>query len=405
MWNEIYQHIRYNASRTVLTCIGISWGIFILIILVGIGEGLEKGVSKLFSSFSKSTTYVYANQTSKGFQGKQIGSDISFSTDIMNYIKRNVPNINNISPFVSKNDIVISCNGKGYFNIHGVNHTFFNIKSFKIGNGRLLNHLDIYNKRKVVLIGKAVSETLFNHTNPVGKELKIGRDYYKVVGVIYNDLFNTSEERNIYMPYSTYTLYDGKSYEYKIMVYNLNVDNKSEVTNKRVRFFLSRKIGFASDDADAVFFSSMEEQVSSFNSFFITLRKFMWFMGLSTLLSGIIGVSNTMYTSTRDRTHEIGIRKSLGASPTHIKTMIISESVAITLLSGIIGIFVGWIFLYIMGVVFFDDSLNVMDKPSISLLNSFVAMFILAFCGCIAGMKPALYASKIKPIDALREEN
>lgn len=403
-WYEIWEVIKRKPSRVILTSIGISWGIFILIMLVGVGAGFERGVFKLFEGYSRNTTYVFAAQTSKAYKGINVGKPILFSQKDLKLLVQNIPDITMVSPEISRWESVFSDNGKGTVEIRAVYPDYFNIKILEIDNGRMLNALDMEESRRCVIIGKNVADVLFNHEQPVGKLLHIKKEVYQVVGVIKKTLQSVNEERVIYIPYTTYLQTNAGAKEFTTMLFATHdyVDTKD--VNIRVRDFLSRMNKVAPDDDNAFYFNSREEQVRAFKKFFEMFRKFLWFMGISTLLSGIIGVGNVMYMSVKERTREIGIRKSIGAKASAIKAMVLWESVALTSISGYLGMLLGWICLQGVGLIIDDDTL-MMDKPGIDLLTTVIATLILTVSGTLAGLKPAMYASDLSPIDALKEEN
>ncbi|WP_293709438.1 ABC transporter permease [uncultured Parabacteroides sp.] len=201
-WYEIYESVKRKPTRAILTGIGITWGIFILIILVGIGSGFERGVFKLFSGFSKSTTYVYASQTTIGYEGTAVGRRITFTEDDTKMLKRSIPQIEKISPEVSQWNVVSVADERGWFETKGVSPEYFAIKLLQTEKGRLLNSLDASENRNVALIGMNVADVLFGKQNPVGKMVQVNQVLYKVVGIIKNTLLNNLEARAVYIPYS-----------------------------------------------------------------------------------------------------------------------------------------------------------------------------------------------------------
>lgn len=403
-WYEIWETIRRKPTRVILMGLGISWGIFILILLVGIGEGFEKGVLKLFDGYSKSTTYVFVGQTSKAYKGTVVGQPITITEGDMTRLRQDVPEIARISPEISRWEAVYSEKTQGTFDVRAVCPDYFDIRILETGKGRLLNRLDMIESRKCLVIGKNVADVLFYHDQPIGKQVRIGTEVYLVVGVIKNTLLTSSEDRVVYIPYSTYLKTNATAKEFTTMVYTICDGVESKEVNDRVKSILSRNKNVDPDDGSAFFFNSMEEQVKAFNSLFDTLKGFLWFMGISTLVSGVIGIGNIMYISAKERTREIGIRKSLGARSSTIKGMFLCESIAITSIAGYIGIALGWLILELIGLLIDDDTL-MMDKPQINLIITIFAMLILMIAGVIAGLKPAMYAADLCPIEALRDEN
>ena len=403
-WYEIFESVKRKPTRAILTGVGITWGIFILIILVGIGSGFERGVFKLFSGFSKSTTYVYASQTTIGYEGTSVGRKITFTEDDTKMLKRSIPQIEKISPEVSQWNLVSVADERGWFEMKGVSPEYFAIKLLQTEKGRLLNSLDASENRNVALIGKNVADVLFGKQEPVGKMIQVNQVLYKVVGIIKNTLLNNMEARAVYIPYSVLLSSNSMAREFTTLLFSLKEKVETQKIHSRVRSLMARKYKFDPMDEKVFYFNSMEEQVKAFSNLFVMLRKFLWFMGVSTLVSGIIGVGNIMYSSAKERTREVGIRKSVGANTSSIKAMIMWESIALTFISGCIGLLSGWGVLKVVGW-FISDDVMMMDKPGIDIPTAIAAMVILVISGTLAGLKPALYATELNPIDALRDEN
>lgn len=403
-WYEIYESVKRKPTRAILTGVGITWGIFILIILVGIGSGFERGVFKLFSGFSKSTTFVYASQTTIGYEGTSVGRKITFTDDDTKMLKRSIPQIEKISPEVSQWNLVSVADERGWFEMKGVSPEYFAIKLLQTEKGRLLNSLDASENRNVALIGKNVADVLFGKQEPIGKMIQVNQVLYKVVGIIKNTLLNNMEARTVYIPYSVLLSSNSMAREFTTLLFSLKEKVETQKIHSRVRSLMARKYKFDPMDEKVFYFNSMEEQVKAFSNLFVMLRKFLWFMGVSTLVSGIIGVGNIMYSSAKERTREVGIRKSVGANTSSIKAMIMWESIALTFISGCIGLLSGWGVLRAVGW-FISDDVMMMDKPGIDIPTAIAAMVILVISGTLAGLKPALYAAELNPIDALRDEN
>lgn len=403
-WYEIYESVRRKPSRTILTGIGISWGIFILIVLVGIGSGFERGVFKLFNGFSKSTTYVYASETSMGYKGMANGRKIQFQKEDLDMLKSRIPEITHLSPEIGRWNAVYVDTQNGWFETRGVYPDYFRIKLLEIENGRALNNLDMNEARKVVLIGQNVVDMLFKKENPIGKHLRINQEIFRVVGTIKNTMLSSYEARVIYMPYSVYEQIDARAGQFGTVVFSTIKEAKVRDVNKRVRNIMARKYQFDPSDDKVFYFNSMEEQVKAFTDLFVMIRKFLWFMGISTLISGIIGVGNIMYSSAKERTREIGIRKSVGAKAQQIKAMFLWESIALTSLAGYVGLILGWGILKVVALFISEDT-PIMEKPGLDFPTAIAAVFILVIAGTLAGLRPAIYAAELNPIEALKEEN
>ena len=374
-WCEIYESVKRKPSRTILTGRGISWGIFILIVLVGIGSGFERGVFKLFNGFSKSTTYVYASETSMGYKGAASGRKIQFQKEDLNMLKSRIPEITHLSPETGRWNAVYAGTKNGWFEA-----------------------------RKGVLIGENVVDMLFRKENPIGKYIRMGQEMFRVIGTIKNTMLNSYEARVIYMPYSVYEQVDATAGRFGTVVFSTVKGAKIKEVNTHVRNVMARKYQFAPSDDKVFYFNSMEEQVKAFTDLFVMIRKFLWFMGISTLVSGVIGVGNIMYSSAKERTREIGIRKSVGAKAQQIKAMFLWESIALTSLAGYVGLVLGWGILKVVALFISEDT-PMMEKPGLDFPTAVAAIFILVIAGTLAGLRPAIYAAELNPIEALKEEN
>ena len=403
-WCEIYESVKRKPSRTILTGIGISWGIFILIVLVGIGSGFERGVFKLFNGFSKSTTYVDASETSMGYKGAASGRKIQFQKEDLNMLKSRIPEITHLSPETGRWNAVYAGTKNGWFEVRGVYPDYFLIKLLEVEHGRMLNALDMNEARKVVLIGENVVDMLFRKENPIGKYIRMGQEMFRVIGTIKNTMLNSYEARVIYMPYSVYEQVDATAGRFGTVVFSTVKGAKIKEVNTHVRNVMARKYQFAPSDDKVFYFNSMEEQVKAFTDLFVMIRKFLWFMGISTLVSGVIGVGNIMYSSAKERTREIGIRKSVGAKAQQIKAMFLWESIALTSLAGYVGLVLGWGILKVVALFISEDT-PMMEKPGLDFPTAVAAIFILVIAGTLAGLRPAIYAAELNPIEALKEEN
>ncbi|MDR2909948.1 MAG: ABC transporter permease [Bacteroidales bacterium] len=403
IWVEIRKSIEGNKTRSLLTGLGIAWGILILVLLLGLGHGFEDGVFKMFQGFSQSMVYIHSSATSMEYKGQPAGQEIFFTSEDLDYLKTNLPEIDLLSPETTKLCYVIQRAQRYVYETRGVAPSYFQLRLLNVKEGRTLNPSDDIEGRKVVLIGSNVADVLFYKQSPVGKTIHINDDIFTVVGVIADNILNQYEARLIYMPFQTFTRYIEPDTRFTTMVMSLNSSITMQKTQLRIRNFLAHRFYIHPDDDKAFYINSMEEQVKAFNNLFSTIRKFLWFMGISTLLSGIIGVANIMYVSAKERTREIGIRKAIGAKQSTIKSMFIYESILITSIAGYSGMLLGMGILWLIGMFIEPDSL-LFEKPSIDIVTAITATLVLIISGTLAGLKPAAYAANLNPIEALREE-
>ena len=404
MFKEIISNIFSNKTRFALSSIGIGWGVLILVVLIGVGKGLEDGIFNLFKGFAINSIYVVASKTTLPWQGNPSGQQIMFTEDDIYLLKNNIPAIVSISPEASIYETVSANDLTAGYTIKGVHPAYFEMKLLKTSSGRALNRLDEIEKRKVTLIGSNVAEMFFDKSDPVGQYMTVGNNVYLVVGVIQNTLLNNSEARQIYMPYSVHSTTFAYAGKFPILAFTYSEKSDFNVLKLRFREFMARKHQFSPNDERVFFFSSVEEQVKAFNSLFDTIKTFLWFIGISTLVGGVIGVANIMYASAKERTFEIGIRKAVGARKSEIRWMFIGESIITTFFAGIAGMLFGYAVLKGIGVFINPDKM-LLEKPGLNFETSVLTIVILMICGTLAGLKPAIYATNLQPIDSLRKED
>lgn len=403
-WYEILEYLRLSKQRAVLSSLGIVWGVFIMVLLIGVTTGFENGLKQIFSVFTNGTTYVYAGERSKPGNGGTVGSKIFFSENLLSKIKSKYETIKFISPEIVGHKTVRSKTGYGSFQVKGVGTDMRYIKDIETSRGRFFNKFDESDLRKSAIIGERVVELLFKDVYPIGKEIEIGGVYFTVVGVLKNTLANMQDEQCVYIPYSTYKLIDVHSENISSFVYVESDINNVKHNRETLRKYLSLNIGFDLSDDKAVFIMGMDEQSKAFGGFFSSMRVFMMFVGVSMLLGGVLGIGSVIYASVKERTREIGIRKAVGAKTRQIKRMIVGEAMLITTVSGIAGITCGVLVLYVISYFIPEDTMF-FKNPTLSIPIVVSCVIVFALAGMLTGLKPATYAATIEPIDALRVEN
>lgn len=405
MWREILQSIQAHKERSILTGIGIAWGMFILVILLGLGKGFENGILQLFSSFNQKTVWVFCGQTSEPYKGLKAGRKINLKYHDIYWIKKNVKGIESISPEITHwgGSLLTYKDNYSSYNIKAVDPQYFDIKLLETTQGRVLSNVDSRDKRRVALIGENVAEVLFKNTQAVGKILTIDGNYFKVVGIIKNSLLNAQESREVYIPYACYTdIYSNNKYITTFLYSTKEGINIQDVQSK-IKLLLARQYIFNPKDDKTIFFNTLDESVKSFEKLSIGIQFFLWFVGISTLLSGVIGIGNIMFVIVKERTKEIGIRKAIGAKPHSIRLLILYEAIFFTLISGIVGMLSGMVLLQIFNI-FLEKADIVIKDTAINVPISIAALIILIISGTCAGLIPANKAARISPIHALKDE-
>jgi len=402
-WQEIFSTIKKNKLRTFLTGFSVAWGIFMLIILLGSGRGLENGVRKQFEQDATNSIWVYRGQTSVPYKGLKPGRQIRFTNEDYNYTKKNNSNIENLSARLNvwRQRNLSYKSEYGNYDIVSVHPGTRALENIKIIEGRFLNNIDINESRKVVAISLVVKNALFKDEEALGKYLKINNIPFKVIG-----LFEDGSERDnqrVYIPVSAAQ----KIFTGGIEINNLaftagNADAAESIKiEDEIRAQFANRHNFDKNDQRAIYINNNVEEYKKFMNLFAGIRIFVWIIGIGTIIAGIVGVSNIMLIVVKERTKEIGIRKAIGATPQSIIGLILLESIAITAFAGYVGLVLGVGLLELISPhVQSDFFLN----PEADFRIAVSATILLIISGTLAGFVPARKAAAIKPIDALRDE-
>ncbi len=416
---EIFSALKQNKLRTTLTGLSVSWGIFILIVLLGAGNGLKNGVTSNFSRRAINTVQMWPGTTSKPYKGLKTNRSLSFSERELDHIDESIHEKEDQTGIINKTAIITYKQEYGSYTIKGVHPAYeqvFNLE-FQPGKGRFINNLDIKNNDKVIVLDRKIVETLFKKQNPLGEYVKVGSIMFKVIGV------NTQKEgwsgSQGYIPFTTaQTIYnpDKKFESIAFTTKGLDTKEKNEQLNEKLKQNMSQTMQFDPKDEQALWINNSQENYLQTMRIFNGLNLFVTIVGIFTLIAGIVGVSNIMLVSVKERTREIGIRKAIGAQPASILRSIVLESIIITAIFGYIGMLFGIgltelvNFIMEQGAAQSADSSSPMDdmsvfkNPTVQLSYVVFSTVVLIISGVIAGYVPARRATRIKPIEAMREE-
>ncbi|MBR4391732.1 MAG: ABC transporter permease [Bacteroidales bacterium] len=412
---EIWQTIARNKTRSLLTAFGVFWGVFLLVVLSSTGNGFENGMMRQVEGVTPNTGLFFTGTTSEPYKGYQKGRNWSMNLSDLEAIKDNVPNIVAISPeasvWTSEDKNVVYGNRSGSYTVKGVMPEYDYIMKSRILKGRFINNADIANHRKVCLLGKRAYEELFDKDeNPLGKMIRVNGLYFQVVGVIstYNTnvQINGSPDESVVLPFTTMQQLFSKGD--KIDFFMLAASDNASIAEveEKVKQLLKERHDIAPDDKTAISSFNLEEVFKMFKGLFLGIHILIWIVGLGTLLSGIIGVSNIMLVTVKERTREIGVRRAIGAKPKNIITQVLSESLLLTTLAGLVGLCIGVGIMAVVGMVvsnMLSDNMMFQD-PNMSFTAAVTATIIVIISGLLAGVLPAWRAIQIKAIDAIREE-
>jgi putative ABC transport system permease protein len=408
-WREILDTLWRSKLRSLLTAFSVAWGIFMLVFLLGMGNGLQNGVQQEFADDATNSVWMFAGRTAVAHDGMPIGRRIVFAN-------RDVTAIDRLSGVDKITGRFIIGNGRtapvltrvgnkvAPYDVRSVHPDHLYLENTIMVTGRFLNEVDIQDKRKVCAIGEPVARFLFGTTDDiVGRWIEINRIPFQVVG-LFTDDGGEGEREKIYIPITTsQTAFSGADHVHQTM-FTLNPDVTVAESKRVARAALESLAAahhFSPDDTQAERVRNNAEQFENFLQIFLGIRVFVVFMGICSLVAGVIGVSNIMMIVVRERTREIGVRKALGATPSHIVTSIVQESVFITTLAGYLGLVAG-----IGALALIDNLLPATDMfahPEVDMTVALGATLLLVIAGALAGLFPARAAARVNPIQALRD--
>ena len=404
-WREIFDTIKKNKLRTFLSGFTVAMGIFIFVILFGFGNGLQNSFAKYFTDDKVNTIRIWPTSTSLPYKGYTASRKIEFTNQDLVEIKENFKD--QIKDIVVRNTRYFQIKYKeksNNYQVRAVSPGHKEAEMTIIMQGRYLNEGDIANRKKHVVIGRLVAQDLFNDKNPIGQYIFGSNHSWRVVGV-FQDEGGDREERTLYVPYTAMQEIqkNNDKIEQMIVVYNPEMDFAASMElERKLESFIKNKKFISPEDNRGVYVSNTGEALENSKNFDSLLQIVVSFIGIGTLIAGIIGISNIMVFVVKERTKEIGIRKAIGATPKSIIAMILHESIFITTISGYIGLIFAMIVLKLIGNNL--EAKYFISNPYIDTGDAIWATIILIFFGALAGYLPARKAAKIKPIIALRDK-
>lgn len=407
-FKEIWQTITRNKTRSLLTAFGVFWGMFMFIVLIGIGQGFENGMYQNVGNMAPNSMFVFSGQTSVAYKGLNSGRSWSMDNDDLVLLKEQLPEIENISGiiFFGFSSKTTRKDKSGDFSYRGNDDVYYKIEDQTVLHGRLFNRLDMIEKRKVCLLGHKAYDQLFQiGEDPIGEVISMGGIYFKVIGVVKpsgNVNIGGDGGTTIFIPTTTAQQLFSRGNDVDMLAISASSKVNIKDLEKKVTTILKLKHRIAPDDAKAVSTFNLQEMFLMFNYLFIGINILIWIVGMGTLLAGVIGISNIMLVSVKERTNEIGIKRALGAKPKVITRQIMWESLLLTFMAGFIGMFFGILVLVVSDTLLKES--DMFANPTISFTMAIVTSIIIILSGIFAGIIPAKSAIKIKAIDALRDE-
>lgn len=412
-WKEIWSTITSNKTRSFFTGFGVFWGILMYVILIGFGNSMKGGFTRNLDGFEANSIFFIANRTSEAYKGFKKGRTWNMTNKDVDLVRSKATTVEYASPIIfsdSQNKNVVRGSKSGAFMSRGLYADHFKIEGMTVVKGRLFNTLDDRDSRKVCLIGTEVEKTLFNKSeNPIGHYIKVNGIYFQIIGVV--EAKSVAQiggpvVSTVFLPFQTMQRAFSMGNEVHTIACLAKPGIPMSVVQEQVEDILRREHSISPTDKKAMFVLNIEEQMNTFKMLFTGTDVVILIVGLGALFSGIIGISNIMLVTVKERTREIGVRRALGASPSRILMQIMSESFVLTVIAGFIGFVFGVACLELISLFFFADSetTGFLIAPHVTLGGSMFAMVILAISALLAGFMPAIRALQIKAIDAIRDE-
>jgi len=415
-WNEIIESLSSNWFRTILTSFGVLWGIFILVILLAAGKGLENGVKQGFGGMATNSMFMWTQTVAKPYKGLPKGRRYNFKTKDVQAIKDNVPGLQYVSPrnqlggFGGTNNVVRGLKS-GAFNVYGDYPEIINQQPMDITSGRFLNYNDLNEKRKVAVIGEGVKTTMYENDEEVlGSYIKVNGVNFQVIGTYKKKSTgggnSEEDEKEIYVPFTSFSQAFNMGDIVGWMAITANDNNSITALKSSIFDVIKENHTIHPEDDRAIGNFDLFEEYTKISGLFTALNFVAYFVGILVLLSGVIGICNIMLIVVKERTNEIGVRRALGATPWSIRGQILLESIFLTIISGMAGIILATLVLWLVNYALAaqDSSEMMFINPSVDLVTVIIALLILVISGLLAGLIPAQNAIRIKPVDALRTE-
>ncbi|WP_312819156.1 ABC transporter permease [Kaistella carnis] len=413
-WQEIYYSLKNNKLRTFLTMIGVGWGMFLFVALLGAAKGMENGFDKTFSGFATNSIFLWAQNTSIPYDGFPKGRKMDLHLSDLDLLPKKIQQIDYISPQSSRGNF--GTPGEA-FSRNGKNATYTLTGDFPIGNkisekklifGRYLNDADISGNKNVIVIGEEIYKNFFDakkNENPIGKSVNVKGIFFNVIGVFRVKKGGGMEnDQSSFIPFTTFSKMYNNGDKVGFFAIVSKPDADLTVVEDQVKAELKKKYNVSPEDTNAFGSFNLGKMFLKLTGFLSGMQLLTITVGTLTILAGVIAISNILLITVKERTKEIGIRRALGAKPAEVRNQILLESVVITLSSGILGFMCGIFLLMILDLVTKGQDSFPFYNPTVNYGQVFGAMAIMVILGLIIGMIPAQRAVKIRPIEALRSE-
>lgn len=404
-WKEVYDSLTKNKVRTVITMIGVWWGILLLIALLGAARGMENSFNRIFGDFATNSVFIWGQNTSLPFKGFQEGKMVRLKLSHAHKIKENIEGIELVVPRSRSQALVVRNFLSGRYGVNGDYPLLDQIQKKKMLRGRFINQNDINSKRKAAVISEDVYKQLFDkNENPIGRYIQVNNMNFTVIGVFQNENVDMGPSSDIHIPFTTFQQIYNRGDRIGWMVVTGKPEYNIKQIEEDIKLLLRNLNKIHPRDKRALGSFNLGKEFAKITGFLKGMQFLTWFVGIATLIAGVFAIGNILLITVKERTKEIGIRRALGATPFEIKRQIVVEAVFLTLLSGILGIITGGWILIVIDKVWGQGDEATLVNASVSIAVVFVALALLVLLGSLIGLIPAFKATRLKPIEALREE-
>lgn len=411
LWREVFNTLGKNMFRTFLTMLGVIFAMIILMLLLGSSNGMSNGFNKLFAGTATNSLFVWSQRTSEPYKGFERGRRISFRLEDASILKEQIPEIEVLAPRIElgshRGVVTVYRQGrKSGSSVYGDYPEIDNITKKKLVEGRFLNQTDLEDSKKVCVIGEETYKLLFDKgDNAMGEEIRINGVFFRVVGIYKpNENMNIDGENAVFIPFSTFQKAFGSGDRMGWMAIAVNSQTPVPVVEAEIKKLLKNKYDIHPDDPRAIGSFDLSEIFNNISAFTMVLKGFSFFVGIFTLLAGVIAISNILLITVKERTKEIGVRRALGATPKVVKRQIVLEAIVLTAFAGLIGFAISVGILTALDAKWGDGAEFPFKNPMVSIVQFLVSFSLMVGLSVLIGLIPANRAIKIRPIEALREE-
>jgi putative ABC transport system permease protein len=410
-WHEVLATVARNKLRSILTACGVFWGIFMLIVMLGIGKGLERGTQKNLGDMSVRSMWVWSQRSTMPYAGLSPGRFLKFQNADIEAV-RAVDGVEHVAPRLRlggwRDGSPVTASAKsGIFTVLGDYPDLAFVEALEVTDGRFVNARDLAEKRKIAVVGDEVRKVLFADANPVGRYVQIRGIHFLVVGEVLSHRGGDEGERvrsSVFIPFTTFQTAFNEHNRVGWFALTARGDASATEVERNVRATLIARHRVHPEDNEAIGSFNAAERFGKVNGLFEGIQVFVWFVGTLTLLAGVLGVSNILLITVKERTREFGIRKALGATPWNTVLMVLKESIALTALAGYVGMIAGVGALELIARAVSDVKNAPLHRPEVDMGVALIATLVLIASGGLAGIVPARHAARINPVEALRAE-